>query len=79
MDIAPGYAGTASGMMNFGFGVASIVSPAFFGYTIEQTHNWTLAFSVTIAVLLSGGAAGVPPSPRQAVRRGGPVTRREMR
>jgi len=54
MDIAPGYAGTASGMMNFGFGVASIVSPAFFGYTIERTRNWTLAFTVTIAVLLLG-------------------------
>ena len=54
MDIAPAYAGTASGMMNFGFGVASIVSPVFFGYTIEQTHNWTLAFSVSIAVLLLG-------------------------
>jgi sugar phosphate permease len=54
MDIAPGYAGTASGMMNFGFGVASIVSPVFFGVTIEHTRNWTLAFSVTIAVLLLG-------------------------
>ena len=54
MDIAPGYAGTASGMMNFGFGVASIISPAFFGYTIERTRNWTLAFTVTIAVLLLG-------------------------
>jgi sugar phosphate permease len=54
MDIAPTYAGTASGMMNFGFGLASIVSPIFFGYTIERTHNWTLAFTVTIAVLLLG-------------------------
>jgi MFS family permease len=54
MDIAPGYAGTASGMMNFGFGVASIISPVFFGYTIERTHNWTLAFTVTIAMLLLG-------------------------
>jgi ABC-type thiamin/hydroxymethylpyrimidine transport system permease subunit len=40
--------------MNFGFGVASIASPIFFGYSIEKTHNWTLAFSVSIAVLLSG-------------------------
>jgi len=54
MDIAPGYAGTASGMMNFGFGVASIISPVFFGYTIERTRNWTLAFTVTIAMLLLG-------------------------
>jgi sugar phosphate permease len=54
MDSAPAFAGTASGMMNFGFGLASIVSPIFFGYTIEKTHNWTLAFSVTIALLLLG-------------------------
>ncbi len=54
MDIAPTFAGTASGMMNFGFGLASIVSPIFFGYTIERTHNWTLAFSVSIAMLLLG-------------------------
>jgi len=54
MDMAPAFAGTASGMMNFGFGVASIVSPAFFGYSIEKTHSWTLAFSVSIALLLLG-------------------------
>ena len=54
MDIAPGYAGTASGMMNFGFGLASIVSPIFFGITIERTHNWTVAFGVSIALLLLG-------------------------
>jgi sugar phosphate permease len=54
MDMAPTFAGTASGMMNFGFGVASIVSPTFFGYSIEKTHSWTLAFSVSIALLLLG-------------------------
>ena len=32
MDIAPRYAGTASGMMNFGFGVSGLVSPLSFGY-----------------------------------------------
>ena len=54
MDIAPRYAGTASGMMNFGFGVASVVSPMFFGYTIELTKSWTVAFTVSIALLLLG-------------------------
>ena len=54
MDIAPGYAGTASGMMNLGFGLASIVSPMFFGYTIEVSGSWTIAFSVSIGVLLLG-------------------------
>jgi len=54
MDMAPGYAGTASGMMNFGFGLASIVSPMFFGYTIQRSGSWTIAFSVSIALLLLG-------------------------
>lgn len=54
MDIAPEHAGTASGMMNFGFGLAGIVSPAFFGYTIQASHSWTIALSVTIAMLLAG-------------------------
>jgi MFS family permease len=54
MDIAPDFAGTASGMMNFGFGLASVVSPVFFGYTIELSGSWKLAFSVSIAVLVLG-------------------------
>ena len=54
MDIAPNYAGTASGMMNFGFGLASVLSPIFFGYTIEHTQNWTVALSVSAAILLLG-------------------------
>ena len=54
MDIAPGYAGTASGMMNLGFGLASIVSPMFFGYTIQLTKSWTVALSVSVALLLLG-------------------------
>ena len=56
MDIAPAYAGTASGMMNFGFGLASITSPIFFGVTIQRTHNWTLAFTVSAALLFLGAA-----------------------
>ena len=75
MDIAPGYAGTASGMMNFGFGVASIISPAFFGFTIERTHNWTLAFTRHHRDAASGRSAGLAPAPRPAVRRGRPMKR----
>jgi len=43
MDIAPKYSGSASGMMNFGFGVAGIISPFVFGYLIDRTGSWTLA------------------------------------
>ncbi|HYM18127.1 MAG TPA: MFS transporter [Micropepsaceae bacterium] len=54
MDIAPRYAGTASGMMNFGFGLAGIVSPVFFGYMIDLTGTWTVPFIVSIALLILG-------------------------
>jgi nitrate/nitrite transporter NarK len=54
MDIAPRYAGTASGMMNFGFGLASIVMPLFFGRMIDITGTWTVPFAVSIALLVLG-------------------------
>jgi nitrate/nitrite transporter NarK len=54
MDIAPRYAGTASGMMNFGFGVASILMPWFFGRMIDITGTWTVPFAVSIGLLLLG-------------------------
>jgi len=54
MDIAPRYAGTASGMMNFGFGLASIFMPVFFGRMIDITGTWTVPFTVSIALLLLG-------------------------
>jgi MFS family permease len=54
MDIAPRYAGTASGMMNFGFGLAGIISPLFFGVMIDVTGSWTIPFAISIALLLLG-------------------------
>ncbi len=54
MDIAPRYAGTASGMMNFGFGMSSILMPWFFGRMIDLTGTWTVPFTVSIALLVLG-------------------------
>jgi len=54
MDIAPCYAGTASGMMNFGFGVAGLVSPSVFGYLVDLSGSWVLPFAGSIALLLAG-------------------------
>jgi MFS family permease len=54
MDIAPTYSGSASGMMNFGFGVAGIISPSVFGYLIDRTGSWTLPFAGSIGLLLLG-------------------------
>jgi len=56
MDIAPKYSGSASGMMNFGFGVAGIISPLVFGYLIDRTGSWTLPFAGSILLLLLGAA-----------------------
>ena len=54
MDIAPRYAGSAAGMMNFGSAFAGIVSPLFFGYMIDLTGTWTVPFIASILLLLLG-------------------------
>ncbi|HTS47671.1 MAG TPA: MFS transporter [Bryobacteraceae bacterium] len=56
MDIAPKYAGTASGMMNFGFAVAGLVSPSSFGYLVDRTGSWVVPFIASIVLLLAGAA-----------------------
>jgi MFS family permease len=54
MDIAPHYAGSASGMMNFGFGIAGILSPVVFGGLLDLTGSWAIPFSGSIGLLLLG-------------------------
>ena len=56
MDVAPKYASTASGMMNFGFGVAGLVSPASFGYLVDRTGSWAVPFAGSAALLFVGAA-----------------------
>ena len=56
MDIAPRFAGTASGLMNSGSALAAIVSPVVGGYLIQKTGNWTLPFIVSMAVILVGAS-----------------------
>jgi cyanate permease len=46
----------ASGMMNFGFGLAGIISPFVFGYLIDLTGSWTLPFAGSACLLLLGAA-----------------------
>jgi MFS family permease len=65
MDIAPKYSGSASGMMNFGFGVAGIISPLVFGYLIDRTGSWTLPFAGSIGLLLLGAALAFHMHPDQ--------------
>lgn len=59
MDIAPRYAGTASGMMNFGFGVAGLVSPSSFGFLVDRTGSWVVPFIGSSALLLIGAVLAV--------------------
>jgi sugar phosphate permease len=56
MDIAPRYAGSASGMMNFGFGLAGLVSPSSFGYLVDRTGSWVFPFICSMLLLLVGAA-----------------------
>jgi MFS family permease len=66
MDIAPRYAGSASGMMNFGFGIAGIVSPMFFGYMLDVTGGeWTVPFVVSMGLLIIGAALSFTLRPDQ--------------
>ena len=43
-------------MMNFGFGVAGLVSPFLFGYLVDLTGSWTLPFACSVGLLLLGAA-----------------------
>jgi MFS family permease len=80
MDIAPRYAGTASGMMNFGFGVAGLVSPLSFGYLVDRTGSWVVPFIASILLLLLGAVLALrlrPDRPfvEDATPEAAPVTR----
>ncbi|HXM95437.1 MAG TPA: MFS transporter [Candidatus Dormibacteraeota bacterium] len=54
MDIAPRFAGSASGLMNSGTAFAAIISPLVFGYVIDKTGNWELPFIGSIGMFLLG-------------------------
>lgn len=54
MDVAPKYAGTASGLLNLGAAIAGILSPTVFGIIIDATGNWTLPFAGSIGLLFIG-------------------------
>jgi MFS family permease len=70
MDIAPEYAGTASGMMNLGFGLTGIVSPVAFGYAIDATGSWTIPFGASVALLCVGALVASRIDPGASFRSG---------
>lgn len=70
MDIAPQFAGSASGLMNTGSALAAIVSPLVFGYVIDKTNNWELPFLGSIGLLFVGSLAAFWMKPREKLALG---------
>jgi sugar phosphate permease len=67
MDLAPDHAGTASGLMNTGFGAAGIVSPFVFGLLIDATGSWQVPFAVSAALLLVGALLALRLDPTRPI------------
>jgi len=57
MDVAPRYAGFASGIMNSGSALAAILSPLIFGFIVERTNNWSLPFLGSMGLFAVGSIA----------------------
>ena len=67
MDVAPAYAGLASGLVNTGSAVAGIISPLLFGLIVDATGNWTLPFAGSVVLLLVGIAATFWMKPQRTI------------
>ena len=70
MDMARQYAGSASGMMNFGFALAGIVSPSSFGYLVDRTGSWVVPFIGSVVLLLVGAVLAARLSPDRVFKEG---------
>lgn len=68
IDIAGDYAGTASGMMNTGFGIAGMISPVAFGFLIQNTGSYYLPFMMSAGLLGIGAVMALFINPNQTVR-----------
>ncbi|AMM22355.1 MFS transporter [Frondihabitans sp. PAMC 28766] len=64
MDTAPEWAGTASGMMNTGFGIAGILSPIVFAAVLSAT-GWQWPFFASIVLLLVAAVVAWRMNPRR--------------
>jgi sugar phosphate permease len=59
MDISREYAGLGSGMMNFGFGLAGVISPVVFGFIIDRTGSWDIPFELSVAICMIGAVLSI--------------------
>lgn len=53
MDVAPTWSGTASGMVNTGFGVAGILSPIVVGLLVQVTGGFAVPFALSVGILVA--------------------------
>ena len=51
MDIAPAYAGVATGFVSTAAGLAAVISPIVFGYIVDTTGSYTAPFLVSMLIL----------------------------
>jgi ACS family D-galactonate transporter-like MFS transporter len=68
MDIGGAYAGTASGMMNTGFGLAGMISPVAFGFLIQVTGSYYWSFMLSAALLGVGAFVALFIDPNETVQ-----------
>ncbi len=55
-DIAPGWAGSAGGILNTGSAISSIAAPLAFGLLADLSGNYSTPFSASLVLLLVGAA-----------------------
>ena len=53
-DIAPGWAGSAGGILNTGSAISAIIAPLAFGFIADVTGNLSTPFAASITLLLLG-------------------------
>jgi ACS family D-galactonate transporter-like MFS transporter len=61
------FAGTVSGFMNTGQGVAGMISPIAFGAIIDATGSWTIPFFISTIVLLLGAISILTINPSKSI------------
>lgn len=68
MDVAPDHAGAASGLVNTGFGIAGVISPAVVGFLLDRTGNdWRAPILLSVGVLGVGALCALRVDPLRRV------------
>lgn len=75
MDVAPAYAGVATGFVSTAAGLAAVISPITFGYIVDATGSYTSPFVVSIAILAVGIVMSFWMRPDKVLQAGTPVSK----